>query len=99
VFYFALGYTGWVGVVLFALVQLAVFRLLWRAYRLTGQPIGIVLWVAGMTMCSFEAGFDTPYRAIPLYLLWGLAMAPAVQWAAEVRARPARAQPLSFARR
>jgi hypothetical protein len=99
VFYFALGYTGWVGVVLFALVQLAIFRLLWRAYRITGQPIGIVLWVAGMTMCSFEAGFDTPYRAIPLYLLWGLAMAPAVQGTAVLRVRPARARSLSFAGR
>ncbi len=79
VFYAALGYTGWVGVVLFGFVQLAIFRLLWRAYRLTGQPIGMVWWVAGMAMCSFEAGFDTPYRAIPLYLLWGMAMAPALQ--------------------
>jgi hypothetical protein len=85
VFYYALGYTGWVGVVLFALVQVAIFRLLWRAYRATGQPIGIVWWVAGMAMCSFEAGFDTPYRAIPLYLLWGMALAPALQWTGALR--------------
>ena len=60
VFYYALGYTGWAGVVLFTLVQVAIVRLLWRAYRVTGQPIGIVWWVAGMAMCSSEAGFDTP---------------------------------------
>jgi hypothetical protein len=83
VFYAALGYTGWVGVVLFGFVQLAIFRLLWRGYRLTRQTIGIVWWVAGMTMCSFEAGFDTPYRAIPLYLMWGMAMAPALRLAKE----------------
>ena len=92
VFYYALGYTGWVGVVLFALLQVAIVRLLWRAYRLTRQPVGIVWWVAGMAMCSFEAGFDTPYRAIPLYLLWGMAMAAALQWQGQVQARlsPAR---------
>jgi hypothetical protein len=76
VFYFALGYTGWVGVILFGLLQFAILRLLWRTYRLTRQPVGVVWWVMGMAMVNFEAGFDTPYRAIPFYLLWGLAIAP-----------------------
>jgi hypothetical protein len=79
VFYFALGYTGWVGVGLFALMQLAIFRLLWRSYRITGQPAGVVLWVALMAMAHFEASFDAPYEAIPFYLLTGLSLAPALQ--------------------
>ena len=43
----ALGYTGWVGVVLFGALQFAILGLLWRAYRLTGQPAGLVWWVMG----------------------------------------------------
>ena len=32
----------------------------------------------GMAMAFFEESFDTPYRAIPFYLLVGMAMAPAL---------------------
>ena len=42
VFYYALGYTGWVGVVLFGLLQLAIVKLLWRAFRCGRQPSGLV---------------------------------------------------------
>ena len=72
VFYYALGYTGWVGVALFAVLQFAILRLLWRSFRLTGQPAGVVCWVMGMAMACFEAGFETPYKAIPFYLLMRL---------------------------
>ena len=48
VFYYALGYTGWVGVVLFGVLQFAIVRLLWRSYRLTGQAAGLAWWVMGM---------------------------------------------------
>jgi hypothetical protein len=99
VFYYALGYTGWVGVVLFAILQFAILRLLWRSFRFTGQPAGVVFWVMGMAMASFEAGFDTPYKAIPFYLLVGMAMAPGLQAKGGEDARPARAQLLSVAGR
>ena len=33
-----------------ALLQFAIFRLLLRSYRLTGQPAGLVWWVMGMVM-------------------------------------------------
>ena len=58
VFYYALGYTGWVGVALFSFLQLAILRLLWRSYRLTGQPAGVVLWVMGMAMAFFQEAFE-----------------------------------------
>jgi hypothetical protein len=89
VFFYALGYSGWVGVVLFAVFQFAILRLLWRAFRLTGQPAGVVLWVAMMTPCFFEVGFETPYRAIPFYLLAGMGIAPALQAQAKLEARAA----------
>src|SRR5690606_21023646 len=48
VFYYALGYTGWVGVILFAALQYAILAHLWRSYRLTGQAAGLAWWVLAM---------------------------------------------------
>jgi len=99
VFYYALGYTGWVGVALFAVLQFTILRVLWQAFRLGGQPAGVVFWVMGMAMACFEESFETPYRAIPFYLLVGMTIAPALQWKGELHAHPARAQLLSVAGR
>lgn len=79
VFYHALGYTGWVGVVLFAAFQLAILRLLWQSYRATGQPAGLALWVLGMGMALFQENLESPHRAIPFYLLVGMTIAPGLQ--------------------
>ena len=97
VFYYALGYTGWVGVALFAAFQATIVQLLWRSYRNSGQPAGVVLWVMGMAIASFAAGFDTPFRAIPFYLLWGMAMAPGLRPNRELAPHPTRSQILSVA--
>jgi hypothetical protein len=32
-----------------------------------------------MSMACFEVSFESPYKAIPYYLLWGMAMAPGLQ--------------------
>jgi hypothetical protein len=90
VFFYALGYTGWVGVALFCLLQLAILRLLWQSYRLGGQPAGLVFWVMGMAMAFFQESFDSPYRAIPFYLLVGMGIAPGLQAVEVLRASPAR---------
>jgi hypothetical protein len=79
VFFYALGYTGWVGVFLFSFLQFAIVKLLWRSYLFTNQPVGLVLWVAGMTMAFFEGSFETPFKAIPFYLLAGICIAPGLQ--------------------
>jgi O-antigen ligase len=76
VFLYALGYTGWLGVLVFAALQLAIVRLLWRSYRLSGQPAGIALWVLGMGMAFFQESLESPHRAIPFYLLVGMTIAP-----------------------
>jgi hypothetical protein len=89
VFYYALGYTGWVGVALFGLLQFVVLRLLWRSFRMSGQPAGVVLWFMGMAMACFEAGFEAPYKAVPFYLLVGMAMAPGLQPGQALVRRPA----------
>jgi hypothetical protein len=92
IFYYALGYTGWVGVALYGALQLAIVALLWRSYRMGGTPAGLVFWVMAMVRVSFEEGFETPFKAIPFYLLWGMTMAAALQWRGEVQARLARAR-------
>jgi hypothetical protein len=71
-FFYVLGYTGWIGVGLFALFQGELVLLLWRAYRHSGHPIGVVLWVAMLAYAQFTAFFEAPYGAIPFYLLFGL---------------------------
>ena len=75
-FFYALGYTGWIGVTLFALFQIEIFRLLWGAYRLTSKPFGIIYWIATMIFGMFFPLGETPYGAIPFYLLVGWCAAP-----------------------
>jgi hypothetical protein len=89
VFYYALGYTGWVGVFLFGFLQFAILRFLWRSYRLTGQAAGLAWWVMAMVRFSFEEGLETPMKAIPFYLMMGICMAPALQFNAARFVRPA----------
>ncbi len=78
VFFYALGYGGWLGLLLFVALHLSLARLLWHSYRLTGQPFGLLAWVAAMTDGSFTSVFESPYGAIPLYILVGLSIAPLV---------------------
>jgi hypothetical protein len=76
VFYYALGYTGWVGVALFALLQASIARLQWRAFRKSGQPFGLLWWLAGLLMAFISNFFETPFQSIPFYLIMGMTMAP-----------------------
>jgi O-Antigen ligase len=97
VFFYALGYTGWAGVALFGLLQFAILRLLWRSYRLAGDPAGVVFWVMGMAMAFFQESFESPFRAIPFYLLAGLTIAPGLLAKEKLDARPAPRQSLAVA--
>jgi hypothetical protein len=81
VFMYALAYTGWIGLLLFVVWQGVLGWLLWRACWRSGtnasaEPFGICLW--GLTLCwaTFDNFFETPFGAIPFYLLCGLALAP-----------------------
>jgi O-Antigen ligase len=79
VFFYALAYTGWIGVILFALFQAGIGRLLWRADHRTSRPVGLVLWAAMLAYSVFTPFFETPYGAIPFYLLCGLLIAPVLR--------------------
>ncbi len=70
-FFYALGYSGWIGVAAFALFLAELFRVLLKVYQQTGQPFGLVLWVSIFTFAVFTPFFETPQGAIPFYLLAG----------------------------
>jgi hypothetical protein len=69
IFFYALGYHGWIGVLAFVTLQGVILFTMMRVYRRTGQPFGILF-------CNF---FETPYGATPYYLMVGLCMAPLVR--------------------
>ena len=76
VFFYALGYTGWVGVLIFAAFQAGLVQLLWRVYQTKNEVFGIVFWVTMMTFSMFTPFFEVPQGAIPFYIVIGCACAP-----------------------
>jgi hypothetical protein len=75
-FFYALGYTGWFGVIIFFLFQAEFLRLLRKAHKLTGEPLGVPFWAAMMAYGMFFPLGETPYGAIPFYLIVGWLAAP-----------------------
>jgi O-antigen ligase len=73
---FALAYTGWLGLAVFVMFQLALLGLAWRSYRLTGATFGVACWVLYLVEAQFGNVLETPQGGIPFYLLMGLAVAP-----------------------
>ena len=76
IFFFCLGYGGWIGVSLFFAFQLSILRLHWLTYRQTKNPFGIAYLVMCVSSGFFGNFFETPFGAIPYYLITGLAVAP-----------------------
>jgi hypothetical protein len=76
IFYYALGYSGWIGVVIFFALQIACALMLWRVYRITGQSYGLALWAATLIAAFFGNVMETPAGAIPLYLTIGIIVGP-----------------------
>jgi len=75
-FFFALGYGGWLLVGLFALLQYFVLRLLIATWRLTGNPFGPVFWTAVIVWSLFGDSFETPYGAVPFFIVAGASISP-----------------------
>jgi hypothetical protein len=73
VFFYALGYTGWIGVLVFSVFQTGLGVVVWRVFRATGQPFGIVFWLMAIISSMFGSVFETPMGAIPYYLMIGMA--------------------------
>ena len=70
-FLYALGYTGWIGALIFLTFQGLLARRLWKCWRFTRQPFGILFWSTSLVCACFTAFFETPYSAIPFYLIVG----------------------------
>ena len=85
IFYYCLGYGGWCGVLSFFVFQIQIIILLFRAYRRNGQVFGILYWIQTVCMAFFSNIFETPFGAIPFYLLTGMAIAPLLAHEAEQR--------------
>ncbi len=72
---FALAYGGWLGWAVFAAFLLAVFDLLWKVHRRWDARLGafgIAVAVLTVVQAHFSNLFETPYGAIPFYLLTGV---------------------------
>jgi hypothetical protein len=78
VFYYALGYSGWIGVGIFFTLQAGCAALLWRTFKVTGQAWGLAIWAAGLTAAFFGNVMETPSGAIPFYLSIGLFVGPSL---------------------
>jgi hypothetical protein len=76
IFFFALGYSGWIGVLLFFSLQLALAASLWHVYKLTGQSFGLAMMAATITSSLFGDLFESPMGAIPYFLMIGLYIGP-----------------------
>jgi hypothetical protein len=98
VFFYALAYGGWVGAVLFFVLQAAVAKLLWKASKISGTPCGLAIWALFFCGAFFGNAFEAPFGAIPLYLIAGLAAAPAILKRMPTYASPVGAQLLPAAR-
>jgi hypothetical protein len=80
-FFYALGYTGWIGVIAFVLFQATILRLLLRARQVSGDSFGVAYWSAVTVYAMFFPMGEAPYGAIPFYVISGCAAAPALQGA------------------
>lgn len=76
IFFFCLAHGGWTGVILFFVFQFAIFRLHWLTYKLTKQPFGMAFLAMCVSSACFGNFFETPFGAVPYYLITGLAIAP-----------------------
>ena len=98
VFFYALGYTGWFGVILFFLLLAQLALLEWRVFRLTGALFGLLVLVQALVTAFLDNLFETPFGAIPTFLLIGLTAAPIAPEETSRLEYPVVAQPLPAAR-
>jgi O-Antigen ligase len=75
IFYFNLAYSGIVGVVIFFWFQIALLRLLYKVYLVTGQIWGLAYFLYNFIGAFFGNFLESP-ASIPFYLLLGLGIGP-----------------------
>lgn len=76
IFYFALAYSGALGVAIFFWLEISIIRLLWRSYKLTGDVYGLSYFCYAILGAFFGNRLETPQGGIAVYLLLGLVLGP-----------------------
>ncbi len=77
-YYFALGYGGYVGVaVLYGFLGALGRTMLW-VYRRTRNPLGLLVWSMALGQSLFDNFYETPFAAVPIYFVLGACLVPAV---------------------
>jgi hypothetical protein len=74
IFFFCLGYTGWLGVIIFFGFQATLAVAAWRVFQVTRNPFAIAFWFLSVLAAFFGNFFETPFGAIPFYLVFGAAL-------------------------
>ncbi|MEO1063259.1 MAG: O-antigen ligase family protein [Actinomycetota bacterium] len=74
VFFYALGFSGWLGVAIFATLHLTILAALIRVYREFGDVFGVVLWVMATSSALFGNFFETPYNSAPYWFMVGVVL-------------------------
>jgi hypothetical protein len=97
VFFYALGYGGWAGVTVFLWLQTQIVYLQWRSFRSTHTILGLLMTIYALTAAFFGNLFESPFGAVPFYLLVGFTAAEFVK-REEIREDPAVAQLLPSTR-
>lgn len=87
-FFYSLGYGGWVGVAVFVFLLGSLGALLWRAFRVTSIAFGVPFLALSATVGAFSNFFETPYAAIPVWVIAGMAAAPALRSARSFATTP-----------
>lgn len=72
IFFFVLGYSGWIGTALFLAAQASLFAILWRCYRLTRQAWGLAFFAASLGSAFVGNSLEAPMGAISYYLILGI---------------------------
>lgn len=94
-FFYALGYSGWLGVMIVGSLWALIASRLWMVRRLAGENFGLVLGVFALSLGMFGNWFETPFGALPTYLMLGLALAASqgVDGLTAKRMQPSRRRP------
>jgi hypothetical protein len=93
-FFFAFGYSGWIGALAFFGFQAVLGWTCWKKYRVHGAPFIFLYWSSALIIGLLGNNFETPFGAIPFYLLCGLGIAPLIYPAASAPCEAGLGRPL-----
>ena len=76
ILYFCYAYSGLIGVAIFVVLELCMFHVLWRVYRLTGQMFGLLFLIYWIVQALFGNNIETPQAGIVVYIMVGMSIGP-----------------------